>query len=98
MGAEALSQAEVVMFEMEVPLESMENNNVPRYQLVIKLHTRVGTNVAGHQSQTRKLFVLQCFPPFLLQASTLSFSLPCLSELPLHQFNSLTQQKKVSAK
>jgi len=34
----------------------------------------------------------------LLQALTLSVSLPCLSELALHQFSSLTQQKKVASK
>lgn len=98
MGAESLFQAERVMFETEVPPDSMENNSVPRYQLVTKLHMKAGTYVTGQQSQTRKLFVLKCFFPFLLQAPTLSLSLPCLSELAVHQSNSLTQQKKVSNK
>lgn len=79
MGAEALFQAEGVVFEMEVPPKSTESNSVPRYQLVIKLHTRVGTNTAGHQRQTRKLFVLQSSPSFLLQAPTLCLCHACLN-------------------
>lgn len=97
MGAEALFQAEGVMFEMKVPPESMESNCVPRYQLVIKLHTGVGTIIAGHQSQRRKSVSFSTFPPSCCKHLH-SLSPPCLFELILHQFNSLTQQKKVSAK
>lgn len=79
MGAEALFQAEGVMFEMKVPPESMESDCVPRYQLVIKLHTGVGTIIAGHQSQRRKSVSFNTSPPLAASIYTLSLLHACLN-------------------
>lgn len=88
-----------MVFEIDVPPESLENNNVPRYQLV-KLCTRVGANIAKSNRKT-------LCPPMVSPASccehlhslSLSFStLPEIAEIALHQFGLLTQRKKASGK
>lgn len=71
-GAEPLFQAEGVVFEIDVPPESLENNSVPRYQLV-KLCTESGSQY--NKIKQENSLSSNGFPRFLLRASTFSLSL-----------------------
>lgn len=87
MAAEALFQAERVMFEMQVPPERMENNSVPRYQLVIKLPTKEGIYITGHKvkqenSLSLNAFSLSCSKHLLSPSLCLaSLNLLCTSSI-----------------
>lgn len=62
-------QAEGVVFEIDVPPESLENNNVPRYQLVMLKSGNQYSKIKQENSLSSN-----GSPHFLLRSSTLSLS------------------------
>lgn len=77
MGVEALFQTEEVVFEIDVPPESLENNNVPRYQLV-KLCTKVGTNIGKSNRTTLCPPMVSLFLAASIYSLSLSLCFACL--------------------